>query len=226
MENEGNKKDEKPTSKTLIILIAVCVGIAITIPVVVNLLLYLPIPTASGLGNPEWLAFWGNYSGGCLGGICTLITIYITVKYYEKQDKAHQEELEQQNKKHEQELKEEVLRRYRPVLVLQPNGGSGSNGKYNPFILHVHNVSEVAVVNLQIANHYIAFMKPGEEQTIQIKSDKNGGGYNDTLKIIANDILGNKYEWHCELEELPDLITSSGKMNNRHYYRIKEEIRS
>ena len=195
----------------------------ILIPIAINLLLYLPIPTPSNLGNTEWLGFWGSYVGGCLGGISTLVTIYITIKYYEKQDASHKAELENQNKRHDLELKDEVLRRYRPLLILQPNGGAGSNGKYNPFTLHVHNVSEYAAVNVKVNDQYQALMKAGEEKAFRIKSTLAEGGYNEYLDVSACDVVGNEYVWKYQLKAIQGITNDNGSKTERHYYTIVEE---
>ena len=107
MGNSNNPNDNNSLSKVVKWILIIGSILILIIPVAVNLLLYLPVPTPRELGDSEWLSFWGSYIGGCLGGICTLLTIYLTIKYYEKQDANYKTELEMQNKRHEQELKEE-----------------------------------------------------------------------------------------------------------------------
>ena len=108
--------------KILKVIISIAVVVMLLLPIFLNLLLYTSIPTANDLGNKEWLGFWGSYIGGCFGGLCTLITIYLTIRYYEKQENEHKTELAVQMEKHDEEMKNELLRKYRPLLILRPNG--------------------------------------------------------------------------------------------------------
>lgn len=226
MSNGTNEKKKNRSFSTILkgILIAVVILIVL-IPIIVNWLLYAPIPTPADLGNEEWVSFWGSYLGGCFGGVCTLITIYATIKYYEKQDREHKKELEDQREEHEKELHEEIIRRYRPLLILQPNGGSGSNGKYNPFALHVHNVSEFAAINVKIEDQYEALMKAGNEKVFNIKSSKQEGGYSDVLTVSAGDVLGNEYTWKYQLEVITGIKKQNGGDTERYYYKIISEER-
>lgn len=225
MKNQSYFSSNTSLSKVLKKILIIGSLLALIIPMLVNLLLYLPIPTAVNLGNAEWLSFWGSYIGGCLGGVCTLITIYVTIKYYEKQEKSHKEELEVQNKRHDLELKEETLRRYRPLLILQPNGGNGLDGKYNPFTLHVNNVSEYAVINVRIEDQYIALMKAGEEKNLRIISTLAEGGYNEFLEVSACDVLGNEYVWKYQLQVVSEIKKQPGAEIKYYYYKIIEEHR-
>ena len=227
MRNDKNENKKNRSFSTILKWILLIVIILIVlIPIIVNLFLYIPIQTPADLGNKEWISFWGSYLGGCVGGVCTLITIYATIKYYEKQDQAHKIELEDQREEHEKEVKEEILRRYRPLLILQPNGGSGSNGKYNPFTLQVHNVSEFAAINVKIEDQYDALLSAGSEKVFSIKSDKCEGGYSDTLTVSAGDVLGNEYSWKYKLEVITGIKKQNGGDTERHYYKIISEERN
>lgn len=42
----------------------------------VNGLMYLAVPTSSGLTAPSWLDFWGGYLGGAIGCIPALLALY------------------------------------------------------------------------------------------------------------------------------------------------------
>ena len=225
MGNGNNSNDNNSLSKAVKRILIIGSILLLIIPIAVNLLLYLPVPTPGELGNSEWLSFWGSYIGGCLGGICTLLTIYLTIKYYEKQDASHKTELEMQNKQHEQELKDEILRRYRPLLVLRPNGGSGLSGKYNPFSVHVNNVSEYVAVNVKIDDQYESLIQPGNEKVFRIKSTVTGGGYNEFLTVTACDVIGNEYVWKYQLQVISGIRKEDGTETTRHYYRIVEEER-
>ena len=62
------------------------------------------------------LAFWGSYLGGCISGICSLITIYVTIKYYDRQETEHKKELEDQLLKHENEIRGRGYKEISPVV--------------------------------------------------------------------------------------------------------------
>jgi len=69
------------------IILYLSVFLVIT-PIAINLIMFLPFSiTPADLGNTHWLSFWGNYVGGSIGGIGTLLTVYFTIQYYEKQNK-------------------------------------------------------------------------------------------------------------------------------------------
>ncbi len=225
MGNSNNPNDNNSLSKVVKWILIIGSILILIIPVAVNLLLYLPVPTPRELGDSEWLSFWGSYIGGCLGGICTLLTIYLTIKYYEKQDANYKTELEMQNKRHEQELKEEMLRHYRPLLVLHPNGGAGLDGKYTAFDVYVNNVGEYLVANVKVVDQYEALIKPGEEKKFRIESTINGGGYNEFLTVTACDVIGNEYVWKYQLQEIDGIRKERGEKTKRYYYRIIEEER-
>lgn len=209
--------------KILKVIISIAVVVMLLLPIFLNLLLYTSIPTANDLGNKEWLGFWGSYIGGCFGGLCTLITIYLTIRYYEKQENEHKTELAVQMEKHDEEMKNELLRKYRPLIILRPNGGSGIEGKYNPFSLHVSNLSEYAAINLIIDGVYEPKIDKGSEIVMSIKSAKPGGGYNDFLSVRVDDVVGHEYIWKYQLEKIEDISKNDGRMLDRYYYKIVEE---
>lgn len=225
MGNSNNFNDNNLLSKVAKRILLIGSIFVLLIPVVVNVLLYIPFPTSGGLGNSEWLAFWASYIGGCLGGICTLLTIYLTIKYYEKQDTNHRIEVAMQNERHERELKDEMLRHYRPLLILHPNGGSGLNGKYNPFSVHVNNVSEYVAVNVKVDDQYEALLKSGEEKMFSVESTIEGGGYNEILTVTACDVIGNEYIWKYQLQKIEGIREKDGTKTERYYYRIIDEKR-
>ncbi len=60
---------------------------AILLPIILNIAFMLfKVPSANGLGNSEWLAFYATFYGGVFGGFATLTTIYFTLKYYYQHD--------------------------------------------------------------------------------------------------------------------------------------------
>lgn len=219
----NNENDSRSILKILKIIIIAVVVVMIIVPILVNLLLFVSIPTATDLGNKEWIGFWGSYIGGCFGGLCTLITIYLTIHYYEKQEIDHKTELAMQMKRHDEEMKTELLRKYRPILILRPNGGSGFDGQYNHFFLHASNLSEFAAINVIIDGVYEPKIDKEAEMVMNIKSVNQKGGYNDILMVHAGDVVGHEYIWKYKLEVLNDIVEANGKKPHKYYYKMVEE---
>ncbi len=219
MKKNKKKRTISDILKTGIIVIICVMCIC---PLIVNGVMFVHIITTPDLGDKEWLGFWGSYLGGCISGICSLITIYVTIKYYDRQETEHKKELEDQLLKHENEIREEVIRKYRPLLILHPCGGSGFEGKYNPFSVNVQNVSEYAAIDIVVENIYKQILKKDSEETFSIKSSKTEGGYNDYLSVSAKDVLGNEYTWKYQLITVNE-INSSEKKEKKYSYKIVEE---
>ena len=81
------------------------------------------------------------------------------------------------------------------------------------------------ICNVQIDDKYEALIMPGEENVFRIKSTITGGGYNDFLTVTACDVIGNKYVWKYQLQEIDGIRKENGDEMNRHYYRIVSEER-
>ncbi|MEI8132787.1 MAG: hypothetical protein WCG34_10155, partial [Leptolinea sp.] len=71
---------------------------------------------ASGLGNTEWLAFWGTY----FGGIATMLSIWWTVSQTERHFKQTSDEQKRQNKTFENEQERKRKLDVLPLILLQP----------------------------------------------------------------------------------------------------------
>lgn len=65
--------------KYIIVVICICV---IGIPLIVYLLSVIPI-FPSGTNN-DWAGFWGGYIGAIIGGFCTVVGVYWTIAYMQK----------------------------------------------------------------------------------------------------------------------------------------------
>lgn len=219
MKKNKKKRTISDILKTGIIVIICVMCIC---PLIVNGVMFAPIISTPDLGDKEWLGFWGSYLGGCIGGICSLITIYVTIKYYDRQETEHKKELEDQFLKHENEIQEEVIRKYRPLLILHPCGGSGSDRKYNPFSVNVQNVSEYAAIDIVVENIYKQILKKDSEEILSIKSSKTEGGYNDYLAVSAKDVLGNEYAWKYQLITVNETNNLEEK-EKKYSYKIVEE---
>lgn len=75
----------KPSSmKTIVIILLI---IAVLFPVIINGIMFIPYSiTSNNLSEKEWLAFWGSYGGGLIGGAGALISVYFTLQYYRQKD--------------------------------------------------------------------------------------------------------------------------------------------
>lgn len=123
--------------KLIIILVTVVV-----IPIIINLFIlffnYLSNVTglnlnAFGLGNVEWFGFLGAY----LGGIATLIAVYVTVNKTEEQYIQTSHEQKRQNKDSFDERENNRRLSVLPLLILQP-----IQHKLIPNIFNIDNSTE------------------------------------------------------------------------------------
>ena len=71
-------KDKKVIGKILSIIV-VYIVVGIVLPFIFKYMIF-ENRTFSNLSNNEWAGFLGSYVGGILGGLGTLISVYITVK--------------------------------------------------------------------------------------------------------------------------------------------------
>ncbi|SCI71243.1 hypothetical protein [Intestinibacter bartlettii] len=86
--------EKKLKSKRVYLLIILIITILIAIPFVLGVL----IPKESLIPNlsqsNDWIGFWGSYTGGILGGLCTLTVMYFTRKdtrYIQEQNRKLEE---------------------------------------------------------------------------------------------------------------------------------------
>lgn len=78
--------------KKVLVLIIIFI---ILFPVIINITMLIPYSVTSlNLSQKDWLGFWGSYIGGAIGGIGTIIAVFYTIKYYEKQNKRNYKYLE------------------------------------------------------------------------------------------------------------------------------------
>lgn len=69
----------KKLVKNISIIICTYVLIGVALPFVFKYMIF-ENNTFSKLNNAEWASFLGSYVGGILGGLGTLIAVFITVK--------------------------------------------------------------------------------------------------------------------------------------------------
>lgn len=72
-------KDKKKVVNKIMIIMAVYIVVGIVLPFIFKFLIF-ESTAFSNLSNNEWAGFLGSYVGGILGGLGTLISVYITVK--------------------------------------------------------------------------------------------------------------------------------------------------
>lgn len=68
----------------------------------------------SNISNSEWVSFFESYLGGLFGGVLSIAGVFITIRYYKKQEIQEKEErqkliLEEIKKQHEIKYKFECL---------------------------------------------------------------------------------------------------------------------
>lgn len=216
-----DKKKRKISSILIVVLITMGIIIALA-PIIINLIFsYGNIGTSKFLGDGDWLAFWGNYSGGVIGGICTIITILFTIIFYEKQEDEHRLEMEEQEKKHREELVQREERQYRPLLIVIPNGGSGTSGNYSKVSVHIKNVGIYAAARVRVADKYIDILEVNEEKVVEIKSED--GKYCSSLNIEVESIIGKHYDWIFDLMKVEHIVKDNGSETEKYYYKLREE---
>ena len=88
--------------------------ISISIPVIFKYTIFENL-ALSNLSNSEWAGFLGSYAGGILGGLGTLIAVYITVKssisIQEENQKETDRRIQEECKRHNDEIIDENRRR-------------------------------------------------------------------------------------------------------------------
>jgi len=72
-------KTKKKIVNGIVMIIAVYTVVGIILPFIFKYIIF-ESTTFSNLSNNEWAGFLGSYVGGILGGLGTLISVYITVK--------------------------------------------------------------------------------------------------------------------------------------------------
>lgn len=96
------------------------------LPWLLNSLFLLPatIKTAEGLGNAEWLGFWGAYISGALGVMTTILAFMFTYRQNEKQNRETQLQnsvIQEQNLASQRMIDEQMRMQILPVLSVKVN---------------------------------------------------------------------------------------------------------
>lgn len=104
----------KRYAKIIIWIIVVYIVVSILIPIIFKYAIF-ENPALSNLSNNEWAGFLGSYVGGILGGLGTLLALYITVKnsmtVQEENKRETDQRIEEEYKRHQAEIATEKERR-------------------------------------------------------------------------------------------------------------------
>ena len=104
-------KDYGKLAKNAAIIFAI---IGVILPIIFKYAIF-ENSAISNLNNAEWASFLGSYAGGLLGGIGTLLAVFITVKSSQQIQENNKKETDQrivdETVRHQEEIKEELLRR-------------------------------------------------------------------------------------------------------------------
>lgn len=81
-ENENKSNNIKYKLKTFVLNNLICISIIsiVVTPILVFILIQTNNPFGSLSTSNDWIGFWGSYTGGIIGGLCTLIVLYFTRK--------------------------------------------------------------------------------------------------------------------------------------------------
>lgn len=187
--------------------------ILIVIPIIIDKLI-IGNNIKSNISNEQWVGFLGSYIGAIIGGIVSMLGIFITIQFYKEQQK-----------------KDELNANY-PVLkytlyeYTYPENISGASivwGEENNckkeiiHILKVKNVQSNVALNLRIENinnngvikkgealdwHY-TILTMNDEISIpirfKIENEKNIDVMNLEFKFKYTDVKHNAYETNCKL---------------------------
>lgn len=72
-------KDKKKIENIVFIIITIYTIVGIVLPIIFKYMIFESV-AFSNLSNNEWAGFLGSYVGGILGGLGTLISVFITIK--------------------------------------------------------------------------------------------------------------------------------------------------
>lgn len=218
VEND-KKKDNSLSRKTILIMIIMAI-IVFLFPLLVNWMLFKNwIATPSDLSDPDWLSFYGSFFGGAMGGIATLVTVFFTIKYYEKQEHNHKIELEVQADRHIKELKQREKNEHKPIIVMEINGTSHTGTKMECYRISINNVNQYPALNVKIDGHYFSVLRVNNEYATWIFLSGRGNSYIESLEVYIEDILGNSYNQLYQLVET-DIVDGNGSNGTKYYYRL------
>ena len=86
--------------KEIAIIVCISVCIVLMLPFALEIFIFRN-NVYSVLSNGEWGGFLGSYIGGALGGIGTLLAVYITTKETRKTQQENSAQIESERKRNE-----------------------------------------------------------------------------------------------------------------------------
>lgn len=155
-EKSERKKDNGQIEKAMKSTVLVLLVVSMLFPLVINGLMFIPYSiTSHNLTPSDWLSFWGSYGGGLIGGIGALLSIYFTLKYYQKKD-AEQQRLFKQTPLLEkieflkkQISNREIIKSEYTFGLLLPSEIENNIKEYNTLVAHLKGFfSEQAIETL------------------------------------------------------------------------------
>lgn len=88
------------SKKKIAIIIFISISIIVVLPFALEIIIFRN-DIYSVLGNAEWSSFLGSYIGGALGGIGTLLAVYITTKETRKIQQENSMQIEDERRRNE-----------------------------------------------------------------------------------------------------------------------------
>ena len=196
--------DIKRKKSYLYVLIYLATLAAITFaPIVINDALSstsFTYKTATDLGNPQWLGFWGSYMGGVVSALAAVVAFFLTYRQNEKQhEETRRQMLEQQRM--------QVL----PILSIKEIAYSYTSAsrqglylateempaRYIFIDLHVTNISSNPALFFELEGapkNLKGHLLPGQVDICSVGLPIIQGSRILSFKFLFSDSLGNKYQ--------------------------------
>lgn len=215
-----NKHDFFWAFTILFILIFICV------PWIVNSLLDLNIKTATGVGNAEWLGFWGAYVGSALGVFVTFLAFTLTYRQNARQNediKEQNKSIQEQNKiileqnADARELAKEQMRlqtlpfiniievenKYPSSIISLDNDGNINAGlqkaaKTAAGLFCLVNIGVAPAIDVKISSKALGHFSVSQEKIVSLVIPELPG-YIETVAIFYTDREERKYKQTLKL---------------------------
>ena len=116
-DDDISSRDEPKVKGIIVVIIGLYIIVGIAFPMILQYVISEKTKGSIAL-NYEWIGFFGSYAGGVLGGLGTLIAVYVTVKnslYLQNESKKDsderlQKEIERRNKEIADDKRETLIR--------------------------------------------------------------------------------------------------------------------
>jgi hypothetical protein len=180
-------------------------------PIIVNILILIPgIPFITYKSTELWLGFFGNYSGGIVGGIVA----FIVAKKQVDDMKALDEEKTKLSHRPFLRIHETPHTTNNPFSMQSIITGDSNKfwtGKYDFTIENIGLGTAIDIHILPIGNldklngrnDTVLVVSEKREISITIVAAEKGYGYEHTMKVLFSDLLGNGYVQDFHLIQLP-----------------------